>query len=106
MSEIDRFIQKVRNGSPKAAETLGMLDTEARGSLGAHRSQVAAVLIEALANPSSPMRFEAAGALPSFREFAADAAAPLVKLLKDPDIATKAQAAETLGQLGITPQFV
>ena len=74
MSEIERLIKAVKNGSPKAAEQLGQLDTEVPGGFGADRGRVAAALIEALEHPKSSMRFEAAWALSSFQDFAHSAA--------------------------------
>jgi HEAT repeat protein len=106
MNEIEQAIQAVEKGSARAAERLGWIESESPGGLGALRGKAIAALVEALANPSGSVRFEAAWALASFQVGTACAIPSLVKLLRDQDPQISSQAAETLERFGVTPEFL
>lgn len=106
MDSIERLINSLKNGSAKAAEQIGLIDSESPTGLGPFRSQAATALIEALAHQNDAVRFEAAWALTSFDEYVEHAAPPLVRLLNDPCSEVRSQAAETLGTIGVTQEFV
>ena len=60
MTTIEQLIQDVRRGSAKAAERLGLLESDVPGGLGALRGEAIAALLESLTNHMASIRFEAA----------------------------------------------